>query len=125
MRPFLNTGIYKNAEWVDTDGSLDEWMDVCAKGARRGTALEQILKSMDKSKWESENRNPFMADDCYLWQDSPNLISTGKPPSTPVERCNVLASIIKKFKWERRHLYSCWTRRNGPAPEPDAEAAVG
>ena len=124
MRPFLDSGIYKNAEWIDTDDNLDDWVDVQAQGARRGTALEQILKSMDKAKWESEKRNPFMAEDCALWRESPVLISTSKPPATPTERCQALAGLLKKFKWGRRHLYSTWNRRTGPAPVPDPEAAA-
>ena len=123
MRPHLSCGIYKNAEWLDTDGSLDEWVDVCAAGARRCTALERTLRQMDKSKWESEQRNLFIADDCWLWQDSPKLVATGAPPTTPLERCQALAGIIRKYIWERRHLYSTWVRRCGSAPMPDQEAA--
>ena len=123
MRPYLEGGIAQNAQWIDTDGNLDEWIKIQNDGARQGTELETQLKRVNKNEWEIERRSPFIGDNCYLWDDSPNLQQTGKPPATPVERCNALAGLVKKFKWERRILYSTWNRRAGPAPAADQEAA--
>ena len=45
---YIDSGIYQNADWVDRDGTLDDWHLVTGKGAQRGTALEMVLRKMDK-----------------------------------------------------------------------------
>ena len=121
MRPYVELGMYGKVEWLDS--GLDDWHTIQTEGAKKSITLERTLKELNRLAWGQQYRTPFMGEDCALWKDSPNLIMTSKPPTTVVERAMCLAGLCKKFRWERRHLYSTWYRRAGPCPEPDEEAA--
>ena len=103
--PYLDSGIADNAEWVRGDDEYTIIMDAAKEGAARGTALENMLKNRNKAKFlEEYSTDSFLGEDCKLWDDSPNLKTTGKPLQTTSDRCRVLAGLVRKWKCQRRHI---------------------